>query len=283
VIGLEPLEALLELLHGALGVPGAHLGHQEDLVPVPALERVPHARLAQAVVVLPGVVEEVDPLVDGAPHDPLGFLARGGDADVVAAEPEDRDLGAGLAEGAVGDPVPLLDRLGRPQGQLALPGAWPPDGGSAAAASPVDAAATPAAESLMKCLRVKWCSLMMASCSGSGCRDSRSLYASGAESISPGMLPDEHLRARLGRHALVRREDCRGSSGDPRRGRSAAAGPPPAAAAPRGGAPPPRGSAELLAGESRRRSGPRAPRPGPRVAGGRHGARARGRAPSPAR
>ena len=63
---------------------GADLGHQEDLV-APPLERLAHPVLALAIVVLPGVVEEVHAGVDGFMHDGDGFLQGRGIAQAVAA------------------------------------------------------------------------------------------------------------------------------------------------------------------------------------------------------
>jgi hypothetical protein len=43
---------------------GADLGHQERLV-ASTMQTLPHARLAEAVVVVPGVVQEGDARIEG--------------------------------------------------------------------------------------------------------------------------------------------------------------------------------------------------------------------------
>jgi len=87
------------MLPGPLGVAGAVLGHEEDLLAFAVgLEGLAHDGLAAAVVVVPGVVEEVDAVVDGGVHDLDGFLLVLDGADVPAAQAEDGDADAGLAE-----------------------------------------------------------------------------------------------------------------------------------------------------------------------------------------
>ena len=69
-IGLQPFERLVELPH-RFGVRSpVDLRHQKDLLPVAILERLSHAGLARAVVVVPAVVQEVDAAVDGRSNDP---------------------------------------------------------------------------------------------------------------------------------------------------------------------------------------------------------------------
>src|SRR5690606_17451383 len=65
-----------------------------------------HEFLGAAVVVFPGVVEEIDALVDGVAHHGDGL--RVGDvfvADVVTADTEEGDVHVRLAEAAVGHAV----------------------------------------------------------------------------------------------------------------------------------------------------------------------------------
>jgi hypothetical protein len=88
----QPCQRLLELTHRNLPVAAvrANLGHQEDLV-APALQGVPQPLLAPAVVILPGVVEESQARVDRLVDESDRGLQRGHGAEVIAAEPEDRD------------------------------------------------------------------------------------------------------------------------------------------------------------------------------------------------
>ena len=65
MIGLEPPQAVFEVRLRVDGGPAAALGHEEDLVAATALrDRLAHALLGGAVVIVPGVVEEGDSLVD---------------------------------------------------------------------------------------------------------------------------------------------------------------------------------------------------------------------------
>src|ERR1700685_1715170 len=70
VIGFEPPERLIDLV--SRRAPGApiELRHQEHLVAIPVAERIPHPALALAIVIIPAVVHEGDPAVDGRPNDP---------------------------------------------------------------------------------------------------------------------------------------------------------------------------------------------------------------------
>ncbi len=69
-IGLQPLERGVELTHGFGVRSPVNLRHQKDLPPVAIAERLPHANLARAVVVVPAVVHEVDATVDRRANDP---------------------------------------------------------------------------------------------------------------------------------------------------------------------------------------------------------------------
>ena len=69
-IGLQPLERLVELAHRFRVRSPVDLRHQKDLLPVAIPERVAHAGLARAAVVVPAVVQEVDATVDGRSNDP---------------------------------------------------------------------------------------------------------------------------------------------------------------------------------------------------------------------
>ena len=106
VVGLQSLQRLVELPQGDLLVAavGADLGHQEDLV-APTLEGLAHPLLALAVVVLPGVVEEVDAGIDRLVDDGDGFLEGRGVAQAVAAQPDDGDRLLGPPERFARDPV----------------------------------------------------------------------------------------------------------------------------------------------------------------------------------
>ena len=61
---LSRLQRLVELPGCLLLRAAVDLGHQEHLVPIAVLEGLAHPDLALAVVVVPGVVQEVDPAID---------------------------------------------------------------------------------------------------------------------------------------------------------------------------------------------------------------------------
>ena len=105
VVRPEPTQRLLEHAHRRLRVAPvrADLGHEEDLLPPAVGERFPHARLAQAVVVLPRVVHERDARVHGAMQQ-RGRLALGADpAEMVSAESERGHGLAGATKGSTGN------------------------------------------------------------------------------------------------------------------------------------------------------------------------------------
>ena len=92
VVGLEPLERLLELAHRHARVApvGADLGHQEDTL-APIRDGAAHADLALVFVIFPGVVHERDAGIDRG-VDEAGSLADRLDiAEVIATEPECRN------------------------------------------------------------------------------------------------------------------------------------------------------------------------------------------------
>src|SRR6267378_1087717 len=69
-IGLQTLERLVELPRRfCIGSP-VDLGHEKDLLSVAVPERLSHAGLALAVVVVPAVVQEVDATIDRRSNDP---------------------------------------------------------------------------------------------------------------------------------------------------------------------------------------------------------------------
>ena len=113
MVGLQTLERLVELAHGyrLVAAVRAHLGHEEDPV-APAFESLAHPVFTLAVVVFPGIIEEIHARVDRLVDDGDGFLQGRGTAQAVAADADDgkrllgpaerfmRDLvGAGIGKG----------------------------------------------------------------------------------------------------------------------------------------------------------------------------------------
>src|SRR5207244_9566850 len=73
-VGPQPPERLVELPRRFRVRSPVDLRHQKDLLPVAIAERLSHAGLARAVVVVPAVVQEVDATVDGRSNDPEAEL-----------------------------------------------------------------------------------------------------------------------------------------------------------------------------------------------------------------
>jgi hypothetical protein len=76
VIRLQPQEAFINLSSRGLFGAAINLGHEEGLLTVAVAQSLAHADFAGAVVIVPAVVHEGDPAVDGAANDPdaLRFL-----------------------------------------------------------------------------------------------------------------------------------------------------------------------------------------------------------------
>src|SRR5262249_21652489 len=64
VVGPEPPEGLVDLLGGGGLGASVDLRHQERALAVSVLERVPHAALALAAVVVPAIVQKGDSAID---------------------------------------------------------------------------------------------------------------------------------------------------------------------------------------------------------------------------
>jgi hypothetical protein len=92
VVGAQAAQRFIELPHRDLRVASmrADLGHQENRTPAVG-DGASHPSFALAVVILPGVVEEVDPGVDGFVNDADGFGNGLRLAEVIAAEPDHGD------------------------------------------------------------------------------------------------------------------------------------------------------------------------------------------------
>ena len=99
MIGAEPAQAVFQVRLGVLGGPAAALGHEEDLVAaVPLRDRLAHALFGAAVVIVPGVVEEGDSLVDRPLDQADAVVFVWMDAAVVASQADHRDGLAGSSE-----------------------------------------------------------------------------------------------------------------------------------------------------------------------------------------
>src|SRR5579884_4089175 len=102
VIGFQAAQRFFELLHGDFFIPavGAHFGHEHHVVAL-ALERVSDPFFALAVVIFPGVVEEVDAGIERAIDDLFRRVLVFGGSDVIAAEANYGYVESGFTELAV--------------------------------------------------------------------------------------------------------------------------------------------------------------------------------------
>ena len=85
--GLEPLQALIDLLPGDQPGVGVDLGHQEDLLAVAVAQCLAHQHLGVAARVVPAIVHEGDAIVDRGADD-LNRLRALRPSDVRPADPD---------------------------------------------------------------------------------------------------------------------------------------------------------------------------------------------------
>ena len=74
-----------------------------------ALEGDAEALFAQRLVILPGVIEEVDAVIERLGDHVIDDVLAGGGAEMIAAHAEDGDLEAGAAQGRLGTWKPDLE------------------------------------------------------------------------------------------------------------------------------------------------------------------------------
>src|ERR1700743_3373905 len=113
MIGLEPAERFFQLLHRNFfcAAVGADLGHDKRGVAF-TLERRAEPRFADSVVILPGVIEEIDSGGESARDELIRFVLILDRAEMVSADTQCGHLCAGLAEGPVRDLVIALGSAG---------------------------------------------------------------------------------------------------------------------------------------------------------------------------
>src|SRR6266436_819390 len=105
VVGLKAAQRFIELRCGGLAGLAIDFGHEEGLLTVAVAQRLAHADLTAAAIVVPAVVEEVDATVESGADDLDAFLFVGLHAKVIAPEANNRDPLAAAAELAIGNAV----------------------------------------------------------------------------------------------------------------------------------------------------------------------------------
>src|SRR6266478_557409 len=66
-IRLQPPQRFVDLPGGGLPGPAINLRHEEDSLAVAVTQRLSHADLADAAIIIPAVIHEGEPAIDGAP------------------------------------------------------------------------------------------------------------------------------------------------------------------------------------------------------------------------
>ncbi len=100
VIDPQPPERLVDLLRGGRLVASVDLRHQKRFVAIAVRERFSHANLTHPFMIVPAVVHEIDPAIDGCANEADALLLVALHADMVATEPDERDFLAGAPERA---------------------------------------------------------------------------------------------------------------------------------------------------------------------------------------
>ena len=95
VIRLQSAQRILELAHGNVLAASvrARLGHQDDLL-AHTRESDTHALLRAAIVIIPGVIEEVYARVHGFADNARALILRGCEAEMPAADSQRGNLDA---------------------------------------------------------------------------------------------------------------------------------------------------------------------------------------------
>src|SRR5580765_437121 len=103
VIGLQPAKRLFDLISGSLLGAAVNLRHEKGFLPVTIAHGLAHADFALPVVVVPGVVEEINSAVERGANDADALLLVLLHAEVVAAKTDHRHLLASASKRAPRD------------------------------------------------------------------------------------------------------------------------------------------------------------------------------------
>src|SRR6266478_1713882 len=131
-VGLQAAQRLVDLTRGSGFCASVNLGHQKRFFAVTIAQRIAHADFTLAAVVVPAVVEKIDALIETGADDANAFLWIGLFAEMIAAEPNERDFLFAAAQGAIRNAVPglrsrgLLPRVHQQYGGCRKPQESPP-------------------------------------------------------------------------------------------------------------------------------------------------------------
>src|SRR5213594_3218908 len=85
-VGLKAAQRIVDLTcRGGFGAP-IDLGHEKRFLPIAVAQRVAHADLTLAAIVVPTVVEEIDPFIQACAHNANAFLSIRLLAKMIAAQ-----------------------------------------------------------------------------------------------------------------------------------------------------------------------------------------------------
>src|SRR6266478_2504956 len=101
-IGLQSPQGFVDLAGGDLPGSAVDLGHEEDFFPVAITQRLPHADFAGAAIIIPAVVHEGDPPVNGAPDNRYTLRFVSLFADVIPTQTDGRDFLSSSPQSALG-------------------------------------------------------------------------------------------------------------------------------------------------------------------------------------
>ena len=113
MVGLQPLERLIDLASGGLAGSAVDLGHQENPLSITVLEGIAEADLALAVVIVPAIVHERYALVDRAASNAGRLGGIRNRTEVEPTQADERDVFTRSAERTV-DHVALADHVRAP-------------------------------------------------------------------------------------------------------------------------------------------------------------------------
>jgi hypothetical protein len=91
-IGLQASQGFIDLLGGGLFGPAVDLGHEEDFLPVAIAQSLPHTDFTGTAIIVPAVVHESDPAVDGFADNRYALRFISLFADMISAQANGRDL-----------------------------------------------------------------------------------------------------------------------------------------------------------------------------------------------
>src|SRR3989454_8769359 len=91
-IRVQPLQRFVDLPGGGLPGPAVNLRHEEDSLAIAVTQRPPHADFAGAAIIIPAVVHEGDPPVNGAADNRYTLRFVSLFADVIPTQADGRDF-----------------------------------------------------------------------------------------------------------------------------------------------------------------------------------------------